>query len=115
MVEEKELAFWLLKNGWVATPKQGLRFVQSAMAGECTEEMMDSLSMKVLLDKGLDTLDFDDLTKGLPEVHSDEVMSVLKEALEKATGMIEYWHAHPGDTNARFFRLNMRNANWEIE
>ena len=81
MAEEKELAFWLVKNGWAATAPQGLRFVHSVTAGECSEEMMDALSMKVLLEKGLEPFVIDDLSKGLPEVQSDEVLALLSKAL----------------------------------
>ena len=115
MVEEKELAFWLAKNGWVESAPQGLRFVRSAAAGECTEEMMDALAMKVLLEKGLDPLAIDDLSRGLPEVHGAEVLELLGHAIASATKMIEYWHEHPSDTNAKFFRVNMRNVDWDME
>ncbi len=115
MVDEKELAFWLVKNGWVTSAPQGLRFVRAAEAGECTEEMMDALSMKVLLEKGSDFFALDDLSKGLPEVHSEEVLELLKKAMGDATKMIEHWHDHPSDTNAKFFRMNLKNVDWEME
>lgn len=115
MAEEKELAFWLVKNGWAATAPQGLRFVRSATAGECTEEMMDALSMKVLLEKGLEPFAINDLSRGLPEAHEDEVLELLSKALQDAEKMIEYWHKHPSDTNAKFFRMSMKNADWETE
>ena len=115
MVDEKEIAFWLLKHGWVETPQQGLRFARSAAAGECTEEMMDALSMKVLLEKGLDVSAFNDLTQGLPEVHVEDIMKILDEAVEEAKRMIEYWHDHPSDTNAKFFRINLKRVEWEEE
>lgn len=115
MVDEKELAFWLVKNGWVESAPKALRFVHSAAAGECTEEMMDALSMKVLLEKGSDLFAINDLSKGLPEVHSDEVLALLNRAIADATKMIEHWHEHPSDTNAKFFRVNLKNVNWDVE
>ena len=115
MVEEKEIAFWLLKHGWVESAQQGLRFARSAAAEECTEEMMDALSMKVLLEKGLDVSAFNDLTQGLPEVHAEDVMQLLKGAIGEATRMVEYWHDHPSDTNAKFFRINLKRVDWEEE
>jgi len=115
MVDEKELAFWLVKNGWVESAPKALRFVKSAEQGECTEEMMDALSMKVLLEKGSDLFALDDLSKGLPEVHSEEVLELLNRAIADATKMIEHWHAYPSDTNAKFFRVNLRNVNWDME
>ncbi len=115
MVEEKELAFWLVKNGWVDSAPKALRFVRSAAAGECTEEMMDALSMKVLLEKGSDLFALDDLSKGLPEVRSDEVLELLNRAIGDATKMIERWHERPSDTNAKFFRVNLKNVNWDDE
>ena len=113
MVDEKEIAFWLLKHGWVETAQQGLRFARSAAAEECTEEMMDALSMKVLLEKGFDATAWSDLTQGLPEVRSEEVMNLLKGALDEAKRMVEYWHDHPSDTNAKFFRINLKRVEWE--
>ena len=115
MVEDKELAFWLVKNGWAESPQQGLRFVKAAAAGECTEEIMDSLSMKVLLEKGLEPLALDDLSQGLPEVHSDEAFGLLRKAISDGTKMLEHWHEHPTDTNARFFRVNLKKIQWDEE
>ena len=115
MAEEKELAFWLVKNGWATSAPQGLRFVRSAAAGECTEEMMDALSMKVLFEKGLEPFAINDLSKGLPEVQDDEILNILKQALQDAEKMIEYWHVHPSDTNAKFFRMSLKDVDWETE
>ncbi len=115
MVDEKEIAFWLVKNGWAASAPQALRFVRAVAEEECTEEMMDALSMKVLLEKGSDLFALDDLSKGLPEVHGEEVLKLLKQAVGEATKMIEHWHEHPSDTNAKFFRMNLKNVDWEME
>ncbi len=115
MVEEKELAFWLVKYGWAENPQQGLHFVRSAAAGDCTEEIMNALSMRVLMEKDVAPLALDDLAQGLPDAKEEEVMALLNKAIQDGTKMLEHWHEHPSDTNAKFFRANLRNIRWEEE
>lgn len=110
--EEKEIAFWLLQNGFAATPMQALRFMKSARENDCNQEVSDAFTIKILLDRGFETESFGDLSNEIPVVTNEDIMNALNRAIGTAKHRIEMWKEVPRDTNARFFYSNLRHVDW---
>ena len=111
--EEKEIAFWMLQNGFAVTPMQALRFMKAARENDCTDEVSNAFTIKILLDRGLATESFGNLENEIPIVTNEEIMGALNHAISTAKHRIEMWKEVPRDTNARFFYSNLKRVEWD--
>ncbi len=110
--EEKSIAFWILQKGIALSPQQSLRFLKAAENNQCTQEIIDALTVKILFDKNITTEQIGDLSYELPTISNEEIMSYLNQAIQTAKSRLELWREMPRDTNARFFYSNLKRVDW---